>query len=94
MVKLTDEEVLIEARRRVTQKRGFYSHLTTYVIVNAFLVLIWAFASGAGYPWFLWVLGGWGIGILSNFLHVFVFSTQSRWAAVEREAEKIRRQNQ
>ena len=94
MVKLTEEEVLIEARRRVRLRRAFYSHLGTYLIVNAFLVLIWAFASGAGYPWFLWVLGGWGIGILSNFLHVFVFSTQSRWAAVEREAEKIRRQNQ
>ena len=94
MVKLTDEEVMMEARRRVRFKRAFYSHLTTYVIVNAFLVLLWWFVSGGGYPWFLWVLGGWGIGLLSNFLHVFVFSTASRWAAVEREAEKIKRENQ
>ena len=93
MVKLTDEEIMMEARRRVRFKRAFYSHLTTYVIVNVFLVVIWALA-GRGYPWFLWVLGGWGIGLLTNFVHVFVFSTASRWAAVEREAEKIRRRNQ
>lgn len=94
MVKLTDEEIMIEARRRVRLKRGFYSHLVTYLIVNTFLVLIWAFPAGRGYPWPLWVLGGWGIGVVSNFVHVFVFSSGSRWAAEEREAEKIRRQNQ
>jgi len=91
MVKLTEEEVITEARRRVRFKRAFYSHLATYLIVNTFRVLIWAFASGAGYPWFLWVLGGWGIFLLKHFLWLFVFSTGSKWAAVEREAEKIRR---
>ena len=94
MVKLTEEEVYIEARRRVWLKRGFYSHLASYLIVNTFLVLLWAFATGAGYPWFLWVLGGWGIGLLSHFLTVFVFSRGSVWSAVEREAEKIKRENQ
>jgi len=94
MVKLTEEEIITEARRRVRARRGFYSHLATYLIVNTFLVLIWAFASGAGYPWFLWVMGGWGIGLLWNFLAVFVFSKGSEWAAVEREAEKIKRENQ
>lgn len=42
--------------------------------------------------WFWWVIGGWGIGVLFNFLDVFVW--QKRWdkGAIEKEAEKIRRE--
>ena len=34
----------------------------SYVIVNAFLIVIWA-VSGAGYFWPVWVMGGWGLGL-------------------------------
>lgn len=89
---MSEEEVYEVAKKRVKAKRDFYTHLGVYVVVNIMLVIIWAFPAGRGYPWFLWVIGGWGIGVLFNFLDVFVW--QKRWdkGAIEKEAEKIRRE--
>ena len=57
-VKLTDEQIYEEAKKRVEEKRGFYTHFTVYIAVNILLVLIWAFPSGGGFPWFLFPLCG------------------------------------
>ena len=51
------------ARRRIQARRDFGSHLASYVVVNAFLVAIWAI-TGAGYFWPAWLLGGWGVGLV------------------------------
>jgi hypothetical protein len=42
--------------------KGFMAHFTSYVIINAFLIGIWAM-TGGGYFWPAWPLMGWGIGI-------------------------------
>jgi len=91
---MSEEEIYQKARKRVEEKRGFYRHLAVYIVVNIVLILIWAF-TGRGYPWFVWPLGGWGIGLLFHFLSVFVFSRETDWERheVEKEAEKIRRSN-
>ena len=87
---MSEEEIYQEAKKRVEAKKGFYNHLVVYVIVNIGLILIWKFASGGGYPWFIWPLCGWGIGLICHFLGVFVFGQRSDKAAIEKEAEKIR----
>jgi len=89
---MSEEEVYELAKKRVKAKRDFYIHLVVYVVVNIMLVIIWAFPAGGGYPWFLWVIGGWGIGVLFNFLDVFVWQRRGDKAAIEKEAEKIRRE--
>ncbi|MFC1972338.1 2TM domain-containing protein [Chloroflexota bacterium] len=89
---MSEEEVYEVAKKRVKAKRDFYAHLVVYVVVNIMLVIIWAFPAGRGYPWFLWVIGGWGIGILFNFLDVFVWQRRGDKAAIEKEAAKIRRE--
>ena len=89
---MSEDEIYEQAKKRVEAKRDFYSHLTVYVVVNIILVFIWAFAAGGGYPWFLWPLGGWGIGLLFHFLGVFVFGRKSDRAAIEKEAERIKRE--
>ncbi len=88
---MSEEAIYEEARKRVEVKKGFYKHLVVYVVVNVMLVLIWAFAAGGGYPWFLWVLGFWGLGIVFNFFDAFVWVRKHDKAAIEKEAEKIRR---
>ena len=88
---IPEETIYEEARKRVEAKKGFYKHLLIYIVVNIMLVLIWAFASGGGYPWFLWVLGFWGIGVLFNYFDVFVRLGKVDKAAIEKEAEKIRK---
>jgi 2TM domain len=59
------------ARKRVSDRRDFGSHVVAYVVVNAFLILIWA-VTGAGYFWPVWVLGGWGIGLVLHAWEAFV----------------------
>ena len=89
---MSDEEIYEQAKKTVEAKKGFYVHLTVYILVNILLVLIWAFAGERGFPWFIYPLAGWGIGLLFHFLGVFVFEGKSNQAAIEREAEKLRRQ--
>jgi class 3 adenylate cyclase len=45
--------------------QSFKIHLTLYVLVNAFLIGIWA-ASGGGYFWPVWAILGWGIGVAAH----------------------------
>ena len=89
---MSEDEIYKQAKKRVEEKKGFFIHFTVYIVVNIMLVLIWAFAAGGGFPWFIFPLGGWGIGILFHFLGVFVFGRKSDRAAIEKEAEKIRRE--
>ena len=42
--------------------QSFKHHLAVYLLVNVFLIGIWA-ASGAGYFWPIWPILGWGIGL-------------------------------
>ncbi len=86
---LTEEQIYEEATKRVKAKRRFWGSFITYAVVNIICFFIWAL-TGGGYPWFLWVLGPWGIVIiLPHYLRVFVFEGKSQRRAIEKEAEKI-----
>jgi hypothetical protein len=63
-----------------------------YIVINAGLFLIWYFVAGRGYPWYLWVLGAWGVFLLLDFFNVFVWQTGVSKSAIEKEAERIRKQ--
>jgi len=91
---MTEEQIYEEAKKRVEARKGFYTHLIVYICVNIFLIIIWAFPAGGGFPWFLFPLCGWGIGILFHGLGVFVFERKLDKAAIEKEAEKIRREQE
>lgn len=51
------------ARQRVEKKSKFRADVVAYVVINAFLIGIWA-ATGLGYFWPGWVLAGWGVLLL------------------------------
>jgi len=87
---MTEEEIYKEARKIVEEKKGFRTHFIIYLCVNALLVILWAVTS-RGFPWFIFPLGGWGIGILFHFLSVYVFSREADDREVEKEAERIRK---
>ncbi|MFC2006733.1 2TM domain-containing protein [Chloroflexota bacterium] len=89
---MSDEEIYEAAKKRVDAKRGFYKHLFIYVLVNIILIIVWAFPAGGGYPWFLWVIGGWGIGLLANFVEVFVWPKGGDRTAIAKEVEKMKRE--
>ena len=69
-----DDERLARARRRLAALKGFYIHLFVFAMVLAALFLI---NLAAGGPWWvLWVLLGWGIGLLAHALTVFGRASQ------------------
>lgn len=51
------------ARKRIQKRRSLQGGFVAYVVVNAFLIGIWA-VSGGGYFWPGWVLAGWGVGMV------------------------------
>jgi hypothetical protein len=51
--------------RQILRRRAFYVHLAVYVAVQVMLVGIWAL-TGAGFPWFLFPLLGWGVGLAAH----------------------------
>ena len=77
------------ARKRVTDRRDFGSHLVAYIVVNGFLVLMWAL-TGAGYLWPAWILGGWGIGLVLHAWDAFIKRPVTD-ADVEAELQRPRR---
>ena len=74
----TKEIEYLKAKERVETLRGFYIHLTVYVIVNLGLFLINMIMS-PGNLWFFWPLMGWGIAIVMHALRVFGGTLGSNW---------------
>lgn len=85
----SDEELMKIARKRAEDKVGFYTHFTIYVAVNILLVFVWWF-SGDGFPWFVFVLVFWGIGIVAHGASVFVGTGMTDKMA-ERELQKLKK---
>lgn len=93
---LSEEEMRAWAEKRVEEKIGFRNHLIVYLIVNTILFLIWLFtslfaANGWIFPWFLFPLGGWGIGIAFHAWNVYgaAGSYRRREALIQKEMERI-----
>ena len=59
--------------RQIVKRRAFWLHLSIWAAVNVFLVVIWALAGG-GYPWFLFVIFGWGVGVVAHAATAFLMS--------------------
>jgi len=54
----------------VNEIKGFYIHLTCYVLVISVLIYI-NLKYTPEYLWFLWSILGWGIGLFSHGVRVF-----------------------
>jgi 2TM domain-containing protein len=68
----TGDEVLRErAIRRLKKRRDFMGHLLVYVLVNSFIVLIWAMTGADGFFWPIFPIVGWGIGVVMNGWDVY-----------------------
>lgn len=65
-----------QAKKRISELRGYYSHLGVYVAVNLFLITI-NLVTSPGTLWFFYPLMGWGIGLFAHTIHIFF--TGSGW---------------
>lgn len=73
----TDQDKFEQAKKKVKDIKGFYTHLTVYLLVNLFLVVaqmgLFSGSFRIGMPeWsYLTTPFFWGIGLLFHGLHVF-----------------------
>ncbi|MEF8879990.1 MAG: 2TM domain-containing protein [Candidatus Thermoplasmatota archaeon] len=94
---MDDKELREKAEKRAEEKIGFYTHLTVYIVVNLFLIIIWFFNGGSSwfskgegvFPWFIFPLFGWGIGISAHFVGVFT-GGDFKDKIAEKEYEKLK----
>ncbi|HEX6516363.1 MAG TPA: 2TM domain-containing protein [Nocardioidaceae bacterium] len=59
------------ALKRLKKRRDFKAHLLVYLLVNAFLVVIWYVTTPGGFFWPVFPLVGWGIGVVMNAWDVY-----------------------
>lgn len=52
-----------QARKRLDDRRGLWTHFFVYVVTNAFIVAVWML-TGQGYFWPAWVIAGWAMALL------------------------------
>lgn len=80
-----DDQLWQQAKARA----DFITHLTTYLVINGMLWIIWFVTTGINsYPWPIWPTAGWGVGIVFNYLAVYKFGDRA-----EKEYEKLKRQH-
>ena len=86
---MENQEAYERARKRVEAKIGFYVHLSVYIAVNILLIIV-NISTSPQYLWFKWPLIGWGIGLISHALGVFVFTGGSaiKEQMIEKEMKK------
>jgi hypothetical protein len=77
------------ARRQLKKKRDLATHALVYVMVNALVVVIWATTSD-GFFWPVFLMAGWGIGLVLNAWEVW-HPEEFTDEQVAREVERIRR---
>jgi hypothetical protein len=60
----------LEHQLRTKRQRDFLLHVATYVLVNLFLIFVWAQTS-ADYFWPVWFLVAWGVALAFHALRVY-----------------------
>jgi len=65
-----DIEKYEKAKKRVKELKGFYGHLSSFVMVILFFAFINLFFSPK-HIWFYWPMMGWGIGLFFHAIGVF-----------------------
>lgn len=83
-----DQPLRARALNRLRKKREFGAHLFTYLVVNAFIIVIWAAIAGGGFFWPIFPLLGWGIGLV---LHAWdVYRAEPTEADIRKEMERLK----
>lgn len=85
-----DRSMRVKAEKIVQDKIAFYIHLVIYVAVNSMFIIMWATTDGLNsFPWFIFILIPWGIGLAAHYFATFMSSTYKE-KMVRREIEKMK----
>ena len=84
-----DEESRRHAISRLSRKRAYRHQVINYLLVNALLIVVWAF-SGFGFFWPIYPLMGWGFALLIQGWKIIIHPYRHSFSEEEinREIEK------
>ncbi len=85
----SEQQLRDQALTSLKKKRDFKTHILMYVVINAVLVGIWALTTAPGFFWPIFVIGGWGIGVIGNAWDVYGRKPISE-DEIQRETERLR----
>jgi hypothetical protein len=60
------DDIRARAVKALKKRRDFYAHLLVYVLVNSFIVIIWAVTTRDTFFWPIFPMVGWGVGVVMN----------------------------
>ena len=72
--------------KMIKRRRAFVLHLSVYVSTNLFLFVVWLM-TGRGYPWFVFPIFGWGIGLVAHFVAALLLADPDE-IVLEREQRR------
>ncbi|MFK8100892.1 MAG: 2TM domain-containing protein [Saprospiraceae bacterium] len=87
-----------QAKRQVRKKKGFYRHLTSYIIINAFILAINLITDPFD-QWFVFPLLSWGVGLAFHYINVFglpgnkALSKEWEEKEIEKEMQRLQRED-
>jgi hypothetical protein len=63
-------------------QRGFHIHLAVFLLIAPVNWIIWRL-TGGGYPWYIWPVAGWGIGVAFHWIGIEIRLSrrESGWQA-------------
>ena len=79
------------AVKRLRKRRDFYRHVLAYVLVNGFLVIMWAVTGAPETFWPIFPMVGWGIGVIMNAWDVF-HDDEMDETHIEQEMRRLQKQ--
>ncbi len=72
------------------KRAGFKWSLTMYILVNAFLVGVWAFSEDSSYFWPIWCMLGWGLGLMIQYFKAY---HKTGFFSIDKEYEKLKKEH-
>jgi hypothetical protein len=86
----SDRSLRDRALERIKKKQEFHVHLLAYVLVNAFLVVIWAVSGTDNFFWPIFSLLGWGIGLAFHAWDAYRENEPTE-EQIQREMDRLRK---
>ena len=80
---LNDTQLRELAKKRVDFRR----HLIVFFVINSMLWIIW-YVTGPAYPWPVWPLAGWGVGVIFHYLFDY---RSTNYFSEEEEFRKLKK---
>jgi hypothetical protein len=93
-ISIDDQDLRKRAIKRLKRKREFWGNVSTFVLINAALWLVWALTGAhtnqEGVPWPAWISGVWALILVLQGWHLYAERPISE-SDIESEMNRLHR---